>query len=375
MFFLFPAAVILLIAVFLIPLRKRAPSLRRRGSRFDERDISFARHNLKEGTPEYRDYYSRKPDIEDPDRMTRALPGLLSPVSKYYEPLNSAAADASFFIVENLRDAAEGEPGERREDLSDSLVLKYLMKWIEHSGADCVAAGQISTACWYSHVGRGTGAYGEEITPEHKSAIVIGYRMGPELTFSAPESSEVVEAALRYSYCAVTAVQAAQFLRNLGYHARAHIDGNYRVIAAEAARQAGLGSFGWSGLLLHRKYGPAVRYSVVTTDLSVPAWSGKEEPILDFCRVCKKCVRNCPSRSINKVEPGSVDADRCFAYWNAVGTDCGVCMAVCPMGHPWGILKKLAVKSLFAARLLVLLDNIIYGGKHESKEGTEKWKE
>ena len=130
MFFLVPAAVILLIAVFLIPLRKRAPSLRRRGSRFDERDISFARHNLKEGTPEYRDYYSRKPDIEDPDRMTRALPGLLSPVSKYYEPLNSAAADASFFIVENLRDAAEGEPGERREDLSDSLVLKYLMKWI-----------------------------------------------------------------------------------------------------------------------------------------------------------------------------------------------------------------------------------------------------
>ena len=374
MSFLIPAAVILLIAVFLIPLRKRGQASRRRGIRFDERDISFARHNLKEGTPEYRDYYSRKPDIEDPDRRTRALPGLLSPVSKYYEPLNSAAADASFFIVENLRDAAEGEPGEKREDLSDSRVLKYLMKWIEHSGADCAGAGRITADCWYSHVGRGTGVYGEEILSEHGNAIVIGCGMDPELTRSAPESSEVVEAALRYSDCAVAAVQAAQFLRNLGYHARAHIDGNYRVIAAEAARQAGLGSFGWSGLLLHRKYGPAVRYSVVTTDLSVPQRSEKEESVLNFCRICKKCVENCPSHSISSEEPGCVNTDRCFAYWNAVGTDCGVCIAVCPMGHPWGILKKIAMKSQLAARLLILFDDMVYSKKHKSRRGTEKWK-
>ena len=343
--------------------------------RFDERDISFARHRLKKGTLEYEDYYSRNPDLEEADRKTRALPGLLSPESKYYEPLNTAAADASFFVVENLRDAAEGPSGERREDLSDSQVLEYLMKWIEHSGADCAAAGGITADCWYSHVGRGTGFYGEEIIPEHKNAILIGHRMDRELTHSAPESSEVVEVALRYADCAFSAVQAAQFLRNLGYSARAHIDGNYRVIAAEAARQVGLGSFGWSGLLLHPKYGPAVRYSVVTTDLSVPPLLGTEEPILDFCRVCKKCAKNCPSRSISSVEPGTVDTDRCFAYWNAVGTDCGVCIAVCPMGHPWGILKKLAVKSLFAARLLVLLDNIAYGRKHESRKGTKTWKE
>ena len=29
-----------------------------------------------------------------------------------------------------------------------------------------------------------------------------------------------------------------------------------------------------------------------------------------------------------------IDAEACFRYWNAVGTDCGRCMAVCPYSHP-----------------------------------------
>ena len=37
------------------------------------------------------------------------------------------------------------------------------------------------------------------------------------------------------------AVDVAKYLRELGYSARAHIDGNYRVIAPLVARAAGLG--------------------------------------------------------------------------------------------------------------------------------------
>ena len=29
-----------------------------------------------------------------------------------------------------------------------------------------------------------------------------------------------------------------------------------------------------------------------------------------------------------------IDADACFRYWNLIGTDCGLCMKLCPYSHP-----------------------------------------
>ncbi len=31
---------------------------------------------------------------------------------------------------------------------------------------------------------------------------------------------------------------------------------------------------------------------------------------------------------------GRSTPDSCFRYWNAIGTDCGRCMTVCPYSHP-----------------------------------------
>ena len=64
--------------------------------------------------------------------------------------------------------------------------------------------------------------------------------------------------------------------------------------------------------------------------------------MLDFCTICKKCADNCPSHSIpagdrEPIDGGlrwAIDADSCFRYWNAIGTDCGRCMTVCPYSHP-----------------------------------------
>lgn len=372
---IFAVSAVILLAVFLIPLGRPKLPGKRRTARYDERDIAFSRYRLKKGSRNYSEYYGKNSHLEESDARIRSLPGLMSSSARYHDNLDCSASRASFQVVESLRDRTTGEVGERTEILSSEEVLNYLTNWLRHSGADCVSAGKISELCWYSHVGRGAGEFGAKIVPEHDNAVVIGYRMNRSLVSSSPGTSEVVEVALRYSDCAVAAVQTACFLRNLGYSARAHIDGNYRVIAAEAARETGLGGFGWSSLLINGKFGPGVRYSVVTTDLPVSSAKMDKEPdFIPFCAECMKCVRNCPSRALSPEVPGSVDADRCFAYWNAVGTDCGVCVAVCPMGHPWGVLKKIAMKSFLGARLLILLDNVFYGKKHESRKGTEKWK-
>ena len=95
---------------------------------------------------------------------------------------------------------------------------------------------------------------------------------------------------------------------------------------------------------------------------------------LKFCSICRKCAGNCPSRSISMEMPGKVNGDRCFAYWNTVGTDCGVCMAVCPLGRNPGFLKELALRYRPAARLFLLLDGLSFRNTKEKQEGKVKWK-
>ncbi|MBC8254220.1 MAG: 4Fe-4S dicluster domain-containing protein, partial [Ardenticatenia bacterium] len=158
--------------------------------------------------------------------------------------------------------------------------------------------------------------------------------------------------------------------------ARAHIDGNYRVIAPLVARDAGLGGIGRMGLLMTPELGPRVRLGVVTTDLPlVPDKRANDTSVIDFCRICNKCAQNCPSRSIpfdDRKESDSglrwrIDCDSCFRYWNLVGTDCGVCMAVCPYSHPNNLPHNLVRWSLrqsgLARRAMLRMDDLFYGRK------------
>ncbi|MCD6400484.1 MAG: 4Fe-4S dicluster domain-containing protein, partial [Anaerolineales bacterium] len=170
-------------------------------------------------------------------------------------------------------------------------------------------------------------------------------------------------------------------LRAMGYNARAHIDGNYRVIAPLVARDAGLGEIGRIGLLITPKYGPRVRIGVITTDMPLVASQRKPDlSVIDFCNVCKKCAYNCPVRSIPLDDRKEVDGayrwrinpDTCYRYWTVVGTDCGRCMTVCPYLHPNNIMHNLVrwgtKKSGAFRRFAVLMDDLLYGKQPGQRE-------
>jgi reductive dehalogenase len=226
----------------------------------------------------------------------------------------------------------------------------------------------------YSHIGRGTGPYGAPITLDHRYAIAFTVEMDHRIMSHAPKAPVVLESAQRYVQAAGIAIQLGYLLRSLGYPARAHIDGNYRVIAPLVARDAGLGEIGRMGILMTPKHGPRVRLGVVTTDMPLlPDRRKFDTSVLDFCQICLKCAENCPIRAIpsgdrNHTEDGlrwRIDADRCFRYWNVIGTDCGICMAVCPYSHPdnWGhrIIRWAVQRSGGARRAALWLDNVFYG--------------
>ena len=179
------------------------------------------------------------------------------------------------------------------------------------------------------------------------------------------------------------AVQLADLIKRLGFQARAHIDGNYRVICPLVARDAGLGELGRMGLLMTPRLGPRVRIAVVTTDLPLETDSPFSDPTtVAFCMDCMKCARSCPSRAISFTDPEAdeegvvrwtIDSEACFTLWAKLGTDCARCMAVCPYSHPdnavHGLARRAARRSGIARRALLELDDLFYGRRPGPRGG------
>jgi len=347
--------------------------------RFDERDIMFARARLAPGSPEYESYYAMRPENRAGDERTRALPGLYSPEALLANPLAFAAAEASFALIEEVRGKVDGSVAPQRCELAPAEMTTFLKGLARYWGAYTVGIAELQPYHVYSHVGRGSGRYGAPITLHHRYAIAFTVEMDHKMTRTAPQATVSMESARQYVEATKIALQLAYFIGSLGYEARAHIDGNYRVIAPLVARDAGLGEIGRMGLLMTPELGPRVRLGVVTTDLPlIPDQRCPDASVLDFCSICRKCAHNCPSRSIpfgdreeiNGAVRWRIDSDTCFRYWNTVGTDCGRCMAVCPYSHPntlmHNLMRKVLRRSGVARRAALWLDDLFYGRKPAS---------
>jgi ferredoxin len=342
--------------------------------RFDEREVIFARARLQPGTPDYESYYRQHPDHREADERARALPGLLSAGAKFADRYQFAASRGSFFLTEALREAVDGPVAADPVARAPEAHTRYVKGLARYFGALDAGVAALRPYHFYSHVGRGTGRYGAPVPAEPGYAVAFTVEMDFEMVAPAPRGPITMESGRQYVEAARVAVQLAQAIRDLGYPARAHIDGNYRVIAPLVARDAGLGEIGRMSILMTPKQGPRVRLGVVTTSLElVPDPREPNQAVLDFCTICKKCALNCPSRSIPFGERQEIDGayrwridpETCYRYWNAVGTDCGRCMAVCPYAHPdhwthnlvrWGIER-----SGFFRRAALWLDDLFYG--------------
>jgi len=341
---------------------------------YDERDIMFARARLRPGSPEYELYYAMRPEKKAGDDLTRSKPGLLSPRAKYFNPLLFASPEGSFFLTEALSEAVDGPVAVRQQTLPPEEMSAYIKSLAGYFGALNAGITALQQYHVYSHVGRGAGIYGAPIQLDHQFAIAFTVEMDFAMVGANPTPPGVMESARQYVEAARVAVQLAAAIRYLGYPARAHIDGNYRVVAPLVARDAGLGEIGRLGLLITPTHGPRVRLGVVTTDLPlVPDEPTRAASVIDFCTICKKCAAACPSRSIpfddRQISNGTlrwqINPDTCFRYWNVIGTDCGRCLTVCPYSHPDTLSHRLVragiARSGTFRRAALALDDVFYG--------------
>ncbi len=368
--------------LFLLPL-KGARSFRYQSPtrRVHEADAVLARRLLVQGTETYNNYYQQNPQFRKADDRSRQTPGFLSENSLYFNPGTYAAAKANFEVIDFMGglihgpDPAKKPPVEKAVRAHPDRSSPFIKKWLEGTGAHKVGFTPLLDYHLYSHKGRGKES-GKVIKKEHTHAIAITVEMDHRMMQSAPLGTSVMESSEQYLRSGILALKLASWIRELGYEAKAHIDGNYEVICPLVAVDAGLGTIGRMGLLMTPDLGPRIRISVVTTNMPLKESTiASDRSTLHFCHHCMKCARVCPAAAIpdgpRKKEDGvkrwRINSEKCYHFWTTSGTDCGRCISVCPYSHPdnnfhrfirWGIKNNLLFR-----RLAIKLDDIFYGTK------------
>jgi reductive dehalogenase len=282
---------------------------------------------------------------------------------------------------------AKDGPGEQAQ-LDPARAAKIVKGFASRLGADLVGICRTDPLWSYSHRGEihynNWEEWGRELDPPLEYAVVVATAMDGEYVAAAPHTPTVVESSLGYAKGAYITTILAQWFGAMGYRAVAEHNRNYDSLMVPLAVEAGLGELGRQGYLIADKYGPGVRLFVCQTDMPLapdrPLDLGAEK----FCERCVKCAQSCPSGSIptsreKTMERGllrwKMDEESCFDYWGKVGTDCCICMAVCPFNRPdrplhrmvRGILKR----SHPAQVVFPHLDNLLYGRKWKPRKAPD----
>jgi ferredoxin len=340
-----------------------------------EADAVLSRRLLNPGSKTYDSYYSRHPEFREADDRSRKAPGLLDEKARYFEPGTFAASKANFQIIDFLGTRTHGPITGTQKNVHPKKYTDFIKKWMKQTGAHSVGITRLKDYHLYSHKGRGPRS-GDPITLNHEHAIALTVEMNHRMMQSAPEGTSVMESSEQYLQSGVLALKLAAWIRESGYEATAHIDGNYELICPLVAVDAGLGTIGRMGLLMTPVLGPRVRISVVAASMPLlPSNPRPDRTTIHFCHLCKKCADVCPAAAIpdGPMQEGKgtkrwqISSEKCYHMWTTSGTDCGRCISVCPYSHrdKWfhRLIRAAIKNNLLFRHLAIKLDDVFYGRK------------
>jgi hypothetical protein len=171
----------------------------------------FARARLVTGSKEFESFYTMYPEHLQEDNLTRSKPGLLSPDSRFANPLLFASPHGSFYLTGALREAVDGPVSEERQQVSIEKVTDYIKSLTIYFGGLDVGITNLKPYHVYSHIGRGTGEYGASIPIDHKNAIAFTVEMDHQMISSNPTPPGTMETAKQYVESARIAVLRPSF--------------------------------------------------------------------------------------------------------------------------------------------------------------------
>ncbi len=286
--------------------------------------------------------------------------------------------DANLAKLENERLEIED-----KEDMS--IKIKQIAKSF---GATSVGICKLRKEWIYSH-----DRQGDPINlPDHiKNVIVLTIEMDLEALQTSPAYPAAFATGNAYSRMAFVQSCLAECIRDLGYDAIPA--GNGIGLSVPMAIDAGLGQYGRHGLLITPKHGSNVRICKVFTNMPLVSDKPINFGVLDFCRNCMRCAKNCPSQSISYnreptwsgptvsnnlgVAKWYVNVESCYNFWIENANDCSNCIVSCPFtkNRHWSHnIVRFFIKHIpFFNRLWIKLDHWMgYGKQRDPKEFWEK---
>jgi reductive dehalogenase len=219
-----------------------------------------------------------------------------------------------------------------------------------------------------------------------KSVVVLAYEQNRLMLQTSPSFLASAATNLGYGRMGVGSVFLAEFIRGLGYWAIPAK--NDTGLSVPMAIEAGMGEKSRIGVLITPQFGPSIRLSKVITNMPLVVNKPIRFGVEEFCAVCKKCARECPSKAIttgeqtwegpnecssNGIRKWYADTKKCLHFWVENGTSCSNCLAVCPFtkGPSWGhnVVHWMVDKAPVADGILLALDDGFgYGRRRSEKE-------
>jgi reductive dehalogenase len=262
-------------------------------------------------------------------------------VSKH--PLSNALLKMGF----NLRKQVDGEVADKIAPLPDDpgWMAGHIKETAYFLRADLVGICELPPYAAYSW-GAWHGGEKNEVPHKYAIAILIDQDSRTEEAFNGHDWISNSMSFMSYTASGFIACILADYIRQLGYPARAHHALNYGVVLPPILLWAGLGEMCRIGdIVLNPFLGPRFKAAVVTTDLPLKADKPIDFGLQDFCDKCKKCARECPAGAIsrgdkimhNSYEKWPNDVEKCTAMrvGNKQGASCGTCIKACPWSKPY----------------------------------------
>jgi reductive dehalogenase len=187
------------------------------------------------------------------------------------------------------------------------------------------------------------GEYPCELNHKYAIAVLIDQDDRTSKAYTGSDWISNSMSMMSYATSGFIAIILADYIRRLGYPAKAHYAPFYDVVLPPILLWAGLGEMSRIGdSVLHPFLGPRFKGAVVTTDLPLQPDKPIDFGLQDFCSKCKKCARECPSGQsvtgqgdVQQVREVAVNVEvHGHACGQSAGSGCGTCLKVC-LGKPY----------------------------------------
>jgi len=302
-------------------------------------------------------------------------------------PVSGALA----WMRNNMRPFVDGMVAAHQAPIPNNpaVLTRHVKETAYFLRADAAGVCELPRYAVYSHkfdfMNPDAGEVPIELNHKYAIAVLIDQDYRTSHATSGSDWISNAMSMMSYATSGFVAIILAEYIRRLGYPAKAHYAPFYDVVLPPILLLAGLGEMSRIGdSVVHPFLGPRFKAAVVTTDMPLLPDKPIDFGLQDFCSKCKKCARECPSGAIsdgnkemfNGYEKWPVDIKRCtgMRVGNQRGSGCGTCIKVCPWNKPYTPFHRSVGwamrRSAFARSLAIWGDDLLGYGKPDY---TQKW--